>query len=117
MSIKVYCQTSFETLHRWPNAPEEVEFLKHPHRHVFHVKLTVPVGHDDRDIEFILLKHALQRHIGRMLDKTGTLEWSCERWAIYILELTFNNLSLPYGSTCEVSEDGENGAIVTLEGP
>ena len=63
------------------------------------------VTHDDRDIEFILFKrevsHAIQ--VARATEEVET--WSCEKWARYLVER--------FGlSKCEVSEDGENGAVV-----
>jgi hypothetical protein len=87
----------------WPNPLEEVAFLGAPHRHEFHVKAEKVVSHNDRDIEFILLKRAIAATIEKM--KSQSINWSCETWAENILEA--------HGlDKVEVSEDGENGAIV-----
>ena len=45
-----------EGIHKYPDAPDGVEFLKYPHRHIFHFRVELEVFHDDRDVEFILLK-------------------------------------------------------------
>lgn len=108
MSMKIYITmtTRFEGFHRWSDAPEAASFLRARHRHVFHVKAVKEVAHDDRDIEFILLKREVDKHIALLNDTPEEVEnWSCERWAIALVE--------KFGlAECEVSEDGENGARV-----
>ena len=107
----VYCTLEVEGVHRWETCDiHEVAYLKSPHRHVFKIKATKEVTHDDRDIEFIRLKHQIQ---GFMLDRFydpihrlsdfGTM--SCEM----IGKLLLDRFSL---DECDVSEDGENGSIV-----
>lgn len=105
LTIIVYATTSFEGFHKWPDAPDEVAFLRELHRHRFHVRVEVKVQHDDRQVEFILLQREVDRVI-RFLQATKDVScWSCERWAREL----FAELPL---WRCEVSEDGENGAIV-----
>ena len=48
-----------EGIHRYPDAPNGVEFLRYPQRHMFHFKGQIDVFHDDRDIEFILFMREL----------------------------------------------------------
>lgn len=43
-------------MHHYPGAPDAVAFLRNPHRHIFHMRAKVAVGHNNRDVEFILLK-------------------------------------------------------------
>ena len=50
-----------EGIHQYPDAPEGVEFLKFPHRHIFHFKVQLEVFHNDRDVEFILFKRQLEK--------------------------------------------------------
>ena len=103
--MMVFARTSFEGFHCWPDAPDEVSFLRARHRHIFHVEVKVQVIHGDRDVEFILLKREVDLFIEKTL-KGNTANWSCERWALEILE--------EFGAEeVTVSEDGENGAIVT----
>ena len=45
-----------EGIHKYPDAPEGVEFLKYPHRHMFKFRVAIQVFHDDRELEFILFK-------------------------------------------------------------
>jgi hypothetical protein len=95
-----------EGIHKYPDAPEGVEFLKHPHRHIFHFHVKLEVFHDDRDVEFILFKRELEG-----LYNTGTLELdykSCEM----IAEDLYDYISDAYAGRdiiITVSEDGENG--------
>jgi hypothetical protein len=103
--IAVFAQTRFESFHCWPDAPSEVSFLKSRHRHEFHVKVYVRVNHSDRDVEFITLKRKVDETIRNLL-VFDTSTWSCEKWANEILGLIRNCYRV------EVSEDGENGAIV-----
>jgi len=105
--ISVYATTTFEGFHRWPAAPDPVAFLGTLHRHLFHVRVEIEVTHDDRDVEFVMLKRDIDEWIRqRTLAETET--WSCERWASELMQ-AFNAVRV------EVSEDGENGAIVTSD--
>lgn len=108
--MEVYCRTRFEGFHKWPDAPDEVAFLRDRHRHEFHVELTVSVDHDNRDVEFILLKRELDEFIqATLLDGRDTL--SCEQMGVEIAD-HFSDVYGP-GVTVDVSEDGENGAVVS----
>lgn len=110
MKIYVTVTTQFEGFHCWPDAPDEVAFLRDRHRHMFHVKAVKRVSHDDRDVEFILLKRAIDTKVVTMqaADGVDVSTWSCERWALELV----NEFGL---SECEVSEDGENGARVVVD--
>lgn len=101
-----------EGFHQWKDAKkysDEVEFLSNQHRHVFHFKMWKSVEEDDREIEIILFK--------RKAIKTIKDEWgipaqfgnlSCEQIGKILVE----KLEL---DSCEVLEDGENGALVWRE--
>ena len=102
-----------EGIHEYPDAPGGVEFLKYPHRHIFHFRVMIEVFHNDRDIEFILFKRELE---SLYQDKTLKLDYkSCEMMsdelAMYILD-KYPGRNL----TIEVSEDGENGSHITYNG-
>lgn len=108
MKIYITVTTQFEGFHRWLGAPECVGFLRSLHRHVFHVKAVKRVSHSERDLEFILLKRAVDAGVLFLQQSAGSDEWSCERWACALAE--------KFGlAECEVSEDGENGARVVTE--
>lgn len=97
-----------EGIHKYPLAPEGVEFLRNEHRHMFHFKVEIEVFHDDRDIEFILFKRELEA-----LYSHGTLQLdykSCEMIADDLhdyIKQAYPNRKM----TITVSEDNENGAI------
>ncbi len=98
----IICRTRFEGFHCWPDAPDEVAFLRTQHRHEFHVTARKIVRHDNRDVEFILYKRRIDEAIHH-LRRTNSVEyWSCERWASEIGEEVEADF-------VEVSEDGENG--------
>ena len=109
---KIFVQFQKEGLHRYPDAPEGVEFLRNIHRHMFHFHVSVAVTHNDRDIEFILFKRELEA-----LYSGGTMEVdfkSCEMLA----EDLIGYISKAYPGRnieVEVSEDGENGAVLAYE--
>ncbi len=49
-----------EGIHNWPGAPEEVSYLSNLHRHTFKYEVEFNVEHDDRDLEFIMMKHHIK---------------------------------------------------------
>lgn len=112
LTTEVFCTLQIEGLHHWPACPfEEVAYLKDLHRHLFFVKAYKFVSHDDRDTEFIMLKHEIQKYFQdtyydwhTKTHKFGAM--SCEMIGQLLLE--------KFGlSRVEVNEDNENGAIVT----
>lgn len=112
MQSAVFCRTSFEGIHCWPEAPLETYYLRSPHRHIFHVEVEVDVKEDDREIEFINLKHNVDRYIqqtivsGELNDMGRT---SCEEVAKKLADWLYH---IYPNRDCyiEVNEDGENGA-------
>jgi len=103
-----------EGIHAYPAALtepalEDVKFLGHPHRHMFHFKVWIQVYHDDRDIEFILFKRELEG-----LYNNSVLELnnkSCEMIARDLYEEIHRRY--PGREVCiDVSEDGENGCFI-----
>lgn len=116
----VFCTLQFEGFHRWPEAPPTVEHLFNLHRHVFHVRVDFDIQ-EDREIEFIQAKSVIADFIaqlqrggegaaGQLVDLDELQTWSCETWALEILD-KFTS----WGAfKVEVSEDGENGAVVYL---
>lgn len=114
----IVVRTQFEGLHHWPEAPDEVGFLRHPHRHIFHVQLEIAVMHGDRELEFILVKRALDTYLAAFTEASladVATRGSCED----IAQMVIDWASLKYGHRpmeCLVSEDGENGArLVTVD--
>jgi len=108
MADKSFIWVTFqkEGIHHYPEAPQGVEFLAYPHRHMFHFRVELEVFHDDRDVEFILFKRELEG-----LYNTGLMEidhMSCEMLAREL----YKYIKVEYPNrecAIEVSEDGENG--------
>ena len=114
MTKFVVVKFQVEGIHRWDKCDiAEVNYLSTPHRHIFHITAVKKVDHNNRDIEFIALKHRIQSALeaefynaDRKLLDFGNA--SCED----IAEMLAHNYDL---QSCEVLEDGENGAIVVAE--
>jgi len=107
--IKV--RTEFEGFHHYPGAgsiDSRIQFLENEHRHIFKVEVKISVTHLDRELEFFLVKWALQDYLvaSQMNHK------SCEMIATDILR---EHLLPRYGERYYeiiVSEDGESDGIV-----
>jgi hypothetical protein len=97
-----------EGIHKYPDAPEGVEFLRYPHRHIFHFRVDIEVFHDDRDIEFILFKRELEELFDTKILQLDfkSCEMIADDLANYI-QTKYPNRKL----TISVAEDNENGAI------
>lgn len=100
--------------HYWVDAPLECVYLRTTHRHEFHVRVEVSVGHNNRQIEFIALKEAAKK-IFISMAVLGSFGYdfgqrSCEMMAA---ELDSKLVVQGYAvRSVEVSEDGENGGGV-----
>lgn len=104
----IFVTFEHEGIHHYPDAPEGVEFLKHPHRHVFHFRIDIEVFHCDRELEFILVK----RQIAKWTDN-GTMvlnNMSCEMIADMLHALLVDEYGDHRNIIIEVNEDNENGA-------
>lgn len=100
--------TSFEGIHQYPDAPNDVSFLKYPHRHIFHVKISIEQFHNDRDVEFILFKRFINKVIA---NKKFPKSVSCEMMSDFI----FKKILKKYPdrrTRIEISEDLENGSLI-----
>jgi hypothetical protein len=119
---KIWVTFQKEGMHRYPAAATDpalatgdeydVSFLANPHRHIFHFRVWIDVVHNDRDIEFIQFKRWLEN---LYRDNTLQLDYkSCEMMAddLYIqIASRYPNRAV----WIEVSEDGENGALIKYE--
>lgn len=124
MKTTVFCKTQFEGVHCYPDAPQEVVFLKVPHRHMFGIKVELEVFNDDREVEFIMLKHNVEVFLNERYEycSTGTYThlgaMSCEQIAkdiIGYLEECYCK-ETKRAIVVSVDEDGENGATVSNNG-
>jgi len=112
--MTIWCQTEFESLHCWPEAPDECIYLRHPHRHIFKVKLEIVVTDKNREVEFISLGRELKYFCEEQWPLTYRtspphVNWhSCEMMAVEISKWAADKKYIVHSVT--VSEDGENGA-------
>ena len=119
---KIWVTFRKEGMHCYPAAATDpllntndeynVAFLANPHRHIFHFRVWIDVWHNDRDIEFIQFKRWLEN---LYRDSTLALDFkSCEMMSddLYI---QIANRYPGRSVWVEVSEDGENGALIKYE--
>lgn len=109
----VFCQTSFEAIHCYPEAPEEVAYLRAPHRHMFGVRVEMQVFNDDREVEFIMLKHRVEDFLKSCF--SGNIgRTSCEQIAAEVVEQLEYTYCADQNRNIKVTvdEDGENGSTV-----
>ena len=109
MKTAIWVTFQVKGIHRWKDAKN---YLRHPHRHMFHFRVETSVTHDDREIEFIDLKEDLMDVASTRIFPGWTVTTSCEAAAKEMVAY----LKANYGDrdyTVEVSEDGENGAKVS----
>jgi hypothetical protein len=113
-----------EGIHKYPAAATDpalatgdeydVSFLASPHRHMFHFRVWIDVFHNDRDVEFIQFKRWCES-LYNSDNSVLSLDYkSCEMMAddLYI------QIASRYPGRVvhiEVSEDGENGALIRYE--
>ena len=65
MKRDIEIELNLPGLHFWKDAGqfEEVEYLQHPHRHIFCFQLAFYVTHGDRDLEFIITRNAVEEYL------------------------------------------------------
>ena len=103
----VYVQTRVENYHSWPEAPDDVAFLRNKHRHEFHFKLSIGVE-ADREIEFFQLKRWLKKLLYTY--KSDWADKSCEMISSWLEKQIRNKFGYDRKLRIEISEDGENGS-------
>lgn len=113
MTVTVWAETHLPGFHCWPAAPPHRAYLADRHRHMFHIRATVPVGHDDRDVEFHDLQHLIAGWWGPGERECGPA--SCETLARQ-LATHLEQAGIAVASV-DVSEDGQAGATYTTRTP
>ncbi len=108
MKRQIVVTGTFVGFHKWPEAPDEVSYLRELHRHLFTYKVYFPVSHNDRELEFHIQKEKVAKHIYDIQGSQDVYKWSCETWAETLLSFTA-------ASRVEIWEDGECGSIVECE--
>lgn len=115
MAIRRYItvRDQYEGWHSYNDAPDAVSFLRHEHRHIFKWDATIEVFHDDRELEFFLVK----LHVGTQLKywlntKKHRDLGSCEMQAEEILNYMLKEYGEDRAMWVTVSEDGESDGTV-----
>ena len=112
----IIIKDQFAALHSWPDCPyEEVAFIRNPHRHIFYVQLKIEVSHDDRELEFFMVKKVLSKILHDIYADRDLGPNSCEMLCKDIklaFEIKFPRKIRIY--SISVSEDNENGSEVTF---
>jgi hypothetical protein len=120
----IQVKTTFAGIHAWAECHlSEVQWLKNDHRHIFHVSLVLPVNHDDRDLEFFVVKAQIDTIVTNLYCRNGFTgithlgQRSCEMVAKDIINgfLALKAYKHLDWIRCTVSEDDENGAGVMWE--
>jgi hypothetical protein len=111
MNTVVFGVVEIVGYHFWPGAPDEVEFLRHEHRHIFEIKVGVEVKGLDRETEIFQLERNVARYLlgsygtGSAIAECKFGKMSCEMIAAKLLGY--------FGAAwVSVTEDGRGGAIV-----
>ena len=115
----IYINFQKEGIHKYPAALEDpnlktgdeydVSFLGYPHRHIFHINVSIEVFHNDRDIEFIQFKRFCERLLSERVVQLNYK--SCEM----ISDDLYEQISSRYPERdvhISVSEDNENGCTI-----
>lgn len=122
LSKFIYVKFTREGIHCFPAAATDtkfatgdeydVSFLSHPHRHIFHFKVSIEVFDNDREIEFIQFKRWLSNLYSKEILELNNK--SCEMIAEDLLSIIRDKY--PHRSiSIDVSEDNENGAVVQFD--
>ena len=121
---KIWVTFRKEGIHKYPAAATDpnlatgdeydVSFLANPHRHIFHFRVWLGVTHNDRDVEFIQFKRWLEKLYSSNEGVLSLDYKSCEMMSddLYV------QIAAKYPGRAvwiEVSEDGENGALIKYE--
>ena len=113
-TLKIKVKNQIPMVHFYRAAEDSTAFLKYPHRHLFKITTIVEVTHEDRDIEFFALQSFIQGCLEAFKIEKSSTDFSCETLAIIIKDFIISEYKDRF-IEIEVSEDGENSAILTHE--
>ena len=114
----LWITTSYIGWHKYPDAPDDVSYLRYPHRHKFNVRAEFNVPDtSDRYLEFHMVEKTVKDSIGIVFVSHGMLDdngnpidvGSCEHQAKLFGEEIHR--IYPELTSVSVDEDGECGAI------
>jgi len=106
----IYVDFTIAGLHQYDNAPDPVRFLKYPHHHDFHFRVTIAVTHEHRELEFIMVRNTLSTEMYKQFNAMYIGDRSCEMLA-HVCHDAVQSLYGNRGVRVDVSEDGGPGGI------
>lgn len=109
MKRYVICAVDVEGFHRWPEAPDSLNYLRNRHRHIFQIRMEIPVSNNDREIEIIQKQHQISSYLK---DRYSTGYSPCEFGSASCEQIAQELLEFFHAASCTVLEDGYGGAKV-----
>jgi hypothetical protein len=107
MKTAVITKNYIEGFHNYPEAGEDVAFLRYKHRHMFHVECGFEVTDSNREVEIFERQFQIYEYFAHIFGVPAQLgNMSCEMIAQRIIGNFANCIY------AKVLEDGEGGAIV-----
>lgn len=111
MKKTVIIQIEIEGFHNYPNAPKEVNFLSHNHRHSFKIKVGYRVNDLNREKEIFLCRDEVKSYLFNKFGNPCKFNaMSCEMIASEIIKY-FEKDDVVW---CEVWEENTGGARIEL---
>lgn len=102
----------FDFIHRYKDAPKEVNYLANLHRHLLNIETTVEVFNTDREIEFYMMKDkidaALKKH---KFDENA----SCEDVCVFVMHVITESYGVHRYRKVKVQEDNNGFATLIKE--
>ncbi|MDR2586377.1 MAG: hypothetical protein LBC84_09235 [Prevotellaceae bacterium] len=103
----VLTKNYIEGIHHYPEATGREEFLKHPHRHIFHIECRFEVTGSNREIEIFNQQFKIDEYFSHLYGIPANFgAMSCEMIAEQIVQ-DFNKCQY-----VKITEDGEGGAVI-----
>jgi hypothetical protein len=111
--ISTFIKVRFSVIgfHNYPDAPEEVKYLRDRHRHQFNFSVEINVSGLNRELEFHTVKRRLLSLYG--VTEVGFEDMSCEMIAVDLIKILISWYGKDRSYIVEVSEDGECSGVAT----
>ena len=102
----------FDFIHRYKDAPKEVTYLAHLHRHLLNIETTVEVFTTDREIEFYMMKDRIDN---ALKEHTFDENASCEDVCSFIMGVITEAYGKDRYRKVKVQEDNNGFATLVKE--
>jgi hypothetical protein len=106
--MSIWVTGSFTAFHHYPGAPDDVSYLREPHRHKFYWRAEIFINPAvDRELEFHQVQRTINEKLPLCINKSDA--GSCEMMAKAISKVITEHITLS-GRIITVSEDNECGS-------